>query len=65
MQYETRSFGIDVLVCPQCRGKRKLLTFLTNPRAIERILAHFGLPTELPAIAPARGPPEQELLFQG
>jgi hypothetical protein len=29
----------------------------TDAAPIERILAHIGEPTELPPIAPARGPP--------
>jgi hypothetical protein len=40
-----RCFGVEVLVCPACGGKRRLLTFLTDPLTIERVLAHLGLPT--------------------
>jgi len=54
-------FGLDVLVCPHCGGRRKLLTFLTDPRTIARILDHLGLPHSLPEITPARAPPEAEL----
>jgi hypothetical protein len=53
-----------VLTCPRCGGKRKLLAFLTDPGVVEKILVHLGLPTERPAIAAARGPPEPELPFQ-
>ena len=62
-QLMLRCFGIDVLVCPECGGRRQLLTFLTHPPTIARILEHLGLPTSPPEIAPARAPPEAELPF--
>ncbi len=43
-----RSFGVDVLVCPHCETRRRLLTFITDPRTIMRVLSHLGLPSELP-----------------
>lgn len=52
-----RVFRIDVLSCDRCGGRRKVLTFLTDPAVIERILLHLGLPTELPEVAGARSPP--------
>ena len=58
-----RCFGVDVLVCPDCGSRRRLLTFLTDPRTIARILEHLGLPSTLPELAPARGPPQAELPF--
>jgi len=63
-QLMLRCFGVEVLVCPACGGKRRLLTFLTDPLTIERVLAHLGLPTELPALAPARGPPGLEIALE-
>ena len=53
----------QLLTCPRCNGRRRLLAFITDPQAITRILAHLGLPTELPAIAPARAPPRSALPF--
>jgi hypothetical protein len=52
-----------VLTCPHCGGKRKLLAFLTDPRVVEKILAHLDLPTDSPTAAPARPPPEPPLPF--
>ena len=52
-----RVFAADVLVCDTCGGRRKVLTFLTDPAVIRRILAHLGLATELPPVARARPPP--------
>jgi hypothetical protein len=54
-----RVFRIDVLRCERCGGRRKVLRFLTDPRVIERILVHLGLPTGLPEVAAARPPPGQ------
>lgn len=53
-----RVFLIDVLTCPGCGGPRKLLAAIFDQGAIRQILAHLGLPTELPAVAPARAPPQ-------
>jgi len=55
-----RVFEIDVLTCPWCGGKRKLIALLTDGKVVRRILEHLGLPTAAPALAPARSPPELE-----
>jgi hypothetical protein len=52
-----RCFGIDVLQCPTCKGRMKLLAMVTEPKSIRRLLRHLGEPTEPPAREPARGPP--------
>ncbi len=54
-----RAFGIDVLRCPHCGGRLKLLAAVMSPPAIRAILASLGLPTEAPELCPARAPPEQ------
>jgi len=46
------------LTCPHCGGPRKLLAAIFDQDAIRQILAHLGLPTEPPALAKARAPPE-------
>ncbi len=58
-----RVFLVDVLICEQCGGTRKLLTFLTEPRAVRRILEHLGLPADPPPVAKARPPPDPALPF--
>ncbi|MBK7645263.1 MAG: transposase [Planctomycetes bacterium] len=58
-----RVFEIDVLVCPHCGGRRKLIAFLTDGLVVRKILAHLGLSTEPPVLAPARAPPEPELAW--
>ena len=35
----------------------RLVALIEEARVIRRILGHLGLPTELPAISPARSPP--------
>jgi hypothetical protein len=52
-----RSFGVDVLECPKCKGKMKLLAVVTEAKSIQRMLRHLGEATEPPAREPARGPP--------
>jgi hypothetical protein len=52
-----RTFGHDVLVCPSCHGRMKLLAMVTDERELARYLAHVGEPAQVPPRAPSRGPP--------
>ena len=52
-----RAFDLDVLACPRCSGRLKLIACTTKPAAIRAILQHLGLPTEAPQPHPARAPP--------
>jgi hypothetical protein len=45
------------LECPACGGDIRLISFITEPGAIRKILTHLGEPLEPPPISPARGPP--------
>ena len=58
-----RVFAIDVLRCSGCGGRSVPLKFITKPSVIHKILAHLGLSTEPPHIAPARAPPQSALPF--
>ncbi len=58
-----RVFEVDVLVCQHCGGRRRVLTFLTDPPVLRSILEHLGLRADPPPIASARAPPEPELPF--
>jgi hypothetical protein len=49
-----RLFAVEVLACPRCEGRMRVLATLEDPRVIRKILEHVGLPAE--AIA-ARPPP--------
>ena len=57
VQYETRSFGLDVLACPRCGGRLRLIALIEEAAVIQRILRHLGLPTAIPPPRSARAPP--------
>jgi uncharacterized protein YbaR (Trm112 family) len=57
VQYEARTFAVDVLACPRCQGRLKLLAMDTDPASIARYLAAVGEATEVPRRSPSRGPP--------
>ena len=52
-----RTFGFDVLACPRCGGRMRLIALIEQEAVVHRILRHLGLPSELPAAHPARAPP--------
>jgi hypothetical protein len=49
--------GFDVLGCPRCGGRFRLIALIDNPRVVQRILAHLRLPCEVPGALPPRAPP--------
>jgi hypothetical protein len=51
-----RTFALDVLACPDCGGRLRLVATIADPRVIARILAPLGLPLAPPSPAPARQP---------
>ena len=55
--YET-----DPLICPNCQGEMRLISFLDQPDVIQKILEHLGLWEESQA-PPDRGPLRKELTF--
>jgi hypothetical protein len=55
-----RTFGLDVLACPRCGGRLRLMALIEDAAVITRILDHLGLPAEIPASRPARAPPAAE-----
>ena len=52
-----RVLGDDVTRCPRCSDRLRVLAFLTRPDVTATILAHLGLASVVPPIAPARAPP--------
>jgi hypothetical protein len=58
-----RVFLVDVLRCPRCGDRRRILAAITEGRVVRAILTSLGLPTEAPVVHPARGPPD-ELLWE-
>ena len=53
-----RVFELDVLACPRCGGRLRLIAVLEASDTTARILRHLHLPTEVPPPAPARPPPD-------
>jgi hypothetical protein len=51
-----RVFALDVLACPACGGRLRLLATIEDRAVIEGILTHLGLPVDLPQLAAARTP---------
>ena len=45
-----RAFALDVLACPRCGGRLRLITTVQDPGVVRAIVAHLGL-------APAQDPP--------
>ncbi|MBU1948385.1 MAG: hypothetical protein KJ970_01195 [Candidatus Eisenbacteria bacterium] len=59
MQYEKRVLHVDALACPRCSTSAEtvrmvVLTFLTDPKVVGKILRHLGLAATAPALSPAR-----------
>ncbi len=52
-----RTFGFDVLACPRCDGRLRLIALIDHTPVIQTILRHLGLPSEIPVPTPARAPP--------
>lgn len=55
-----RSFGFEVLACPRCPGRLRLVALIHQPAVVRRILMHLGLPPDLPVLRPSRDPPVLE-----
>jgi len=55
-----RVFAVDVLECPACRGRMRIIAALHSPAAIRAILECLGLPSRAPPIAAAVAEPEED-----
>jgi hypothetical protein len=42
-----RTFGVDVLACPRCGGRLRLVALIEQASVVQRILRHLALPTEV------------------
>ena len=49
-----RVFAIDVLECPHCGTRRKLIAMISDGLVLRKILDHLGLPSEPPVLARSR-----------
>jgi hypothetical protein len=52
-----RTFSLDVLCCPRCSGRLRLVALMTEPKEVRRYLRAIGELTDVPERSPARGPP--------
>ena len=55
-----RAFAVDVLACPHCGGRLRLIATLHDPAVIRKILAHLGRAPSRPSPGPA--PPAVRVL---
>jgi hypothetical protein len=56
-----RSFSVDVLECPKCHGRLRVVAVITEREPVRRILAHLGMATDAPPLARARDPTDDQL----
>ena len=49
-----RIFAVDVLQCPRCGGRMRILAAIEDPSVARKILDCLGLPSRPPPVAPAR-----------
>jgi hypothetical protein len=49
-----RSFGIDLLQCPRCEGRMKVVAVVMEPAEVERLCASLGEATSAPPVHPSR-----------
>ena len=49
-----RAFEVDVLACPRCGGRLRLVALIEASAVARRILRHLGLPADVPRPSPAR-----------
>jgi hypothetical protein len=61
-QLMMRVFELDVLSCPRCGGRMRILSAINSLSAIQKILVCLELPSRAPPIAPAKTDMEEELL---
>ena len=60
-----RVFQKDVHECVRCGGRLKLVATILEVRVVRAMLECIGLPTRAPPLAPARGPWQGALDFDG
>ena len=52
-----RTFAVDVLQCPKCSGRMKLIAMVTDPKSVRAYLRGIGESCDVPERSPSRGPP--------
>src|SRR5439155_21409202 len=52
MQYENCSWALDVLECPRCQSRMRIVAAIQPPETTRKILECLGLPSRPPPLAP-------------
>jgi len=50
--------ALDILACPECSGRLRLIAFVAEARVARRILDHLGLDSTGTPASPARAQPD-------
>jgi len=58
-----RVYEVLPLLCSACGAEMRILAFLTDPPVVSAILLHLDLPHRPTLLAPARAPPQGDLLL--
>ena len=53
-----RVFGLEVLTCPRCGGRARVIALIDDAETIRTILDHLGHPSQPPRPDPPRPPPD-------
>ena len=59
-----RTWGLNVLACPRCALKMRVLSTITDRTTIRRILTHLRVRADPLPRAPARDPTEDQASFR-
>jgi hypothetical protein len=51
-----RTFDVDVMECPKCKGNLRIVEAVIETDSARRILERLGLPTDSPRLVHARDP---------
>ena len=57
LNLQKKTFAFDVLRCPKCQGRMKLIAMVTGPASVARYVKIVDEATQPPPRAPPRGPP--------
>lgn len=56
-----RTWGVDLLTCTGCGGKRRVVACVFSSVVAMEILTHLGLPAHPLVLSSARDPPQREM----
>lgn len=51
-----RTFEVDVLECPKCRGRLRIVEAIVEPNSARQILERLSMPVDAPRLVRARDP---------